>query len=146
MNFSRISYLTEELELQREEMSNTLEWDSRDKSLLKPNGCRSRWWGIFTLTYWTIDSIFWGSEGLEWGGMIRCLVFSSKIKVLKMAQNLNDHVCLSKTIPSQLVSLKSEFLWRRYHVFPTLLNKGFFEKKCTVTAQWAVCTADVVCD
>jgi hypothetical protein len=42
MNFNKISYLTEEPELQREGMLNTLEWDSRDKSLLKPNGCRSR--------------------------------------------------------------------------------------------------------
>ena len=38
MNFSNISYLTEESKLQEEGMLNTLEWDSRVKILQRPNG------------------------------------------------------------------------------------------------------------
>lgn len=42
--------------------------------------------------------------------MIRCLVFSSKLRVLGITQNLNEHIRLGEMIPTQLVSLKTEFV------------------------------------
>lgn len=65
---------------------------------------------------------------LSWW-MIRWSIFSSKIEVLKIAQNLNDHVRLGGTIPTQLASLKTKLVWGRYHVLFSFPNKGFFEGK-----------------
>lgn len=57
------------------------------------------------------------------GGLIRCSLFSSKIKVLRMAQNLNDHVHLGKMILMQLVSSKTKFVWEIHCVIIALLNR-----------------------
>lgn len=123
MSFNTISYLTKELELRREGMLNTLEWDSRDKILLKPSGCRLRRWGSYTLTYWKIGSIFWGpkaSSGEEWLGA-QYLAKKSKFSE-------SFETWMTALVSEKLVSLKTKFVWGRYNVLSALPNSGIFEK------------------
>jgi len=81
------------------------------------------------------------------GGLIKCSLFSSIIKVLRMARNLNDHVRLGKMILTQLVLSKIEFVWESYYVLIALLNRRNLQKRnCPVTVQSVVCTLDVAGD
>ena len=77
--------------------------------------------------------VFWGPNGFQWGGMIRCSKNSSKFKVFILVWNLNDRIVLVILNLAQLISCEIDMYAPRI-MFYSLSQIGDFLQNVTTTS------------